>query len=126
MSTTKALERMSQLIAKGEAVLRTHRPHPPNVIGFPTLDQGAFAEWRTQVLACLRSVLGDGHVYTQDFEKQVTAGYIGVVKVGLGILNATKQDLEAGHLDEAPQRSLDQNPLVLIEQICSRFHVVAR
>jgi len=109
-------------MGKGEAVLRTHRTNPPNVIGFPTLDCGAFTEWRTQALSCLVSILGDGHVYVENFRKGIKDGYEGTVNAGLGILKATKEDLAAGNLDKPPE----QSPLLLIEQICSRFHLVAR
>jgi hypothetical protein len=122
VSTANTIERLDQLIAKGEAVLRTHRPNPPNVIGFPTLDAGAFTEWRTQALACLNSILGDGHVYVESFQKQIKKAYTGTVSAGLGILKATREDLAAGNLDQEPE----QSPLLLIEQICSRFHLVAR
>jgi hypothetical protein len=122
MGEEKSVERLDRLIAKGEAVLRTHRPNPPNVIGFPTLDSGAFAEWRTQSLSCLVTVLGDAHVYVENFKEQIKKGYNGTVKAGIGILKATKEDIAAGHLDKAPE----QSPLLLIEQICSRFHLVAR
>jgi REase_DpnII-MboI len=122
MGTEKIAERLEQLIAKGEAVLRTHRTNRTNVVGFPTLDSGAFAEWRTQSLACLVSFLGEGHVYVDNFETQVKDGFRGTVNAGIGILKATKEDIVAGNLDNAPE----QSPLLLIEQICSRFHLVAR
>lgn len=122
MSAEKTLDRLDQLIAKGEAVLRTHRPNPPNVFGFPTLDSGAFTEWRTQALACLVSLLGDGHVYVENFKEQIKSAYQGTANAGIGILKATKEDIAAGNLDEPPE----QSPLLLIEQICSRFHLVAR
>ncbi len=44
MNSQKTSERLDRLIAKGEAVLRTHCPNPPGVIGFPTLDAGAFTQ----------------------------------------------------------------------------------
>jgi REase_DpnII-MboI len=122
MGADKSIERLDQLITKGEAVLRTHRPHPPNVIGFPTLDSGAFTEWRTQALACLVSLLGEGHVYVENFKEQIKQRYQGTVSAGLGILKATKEDLAAGNLDKPSE----QSPLLLIEQICSRFHLIAR
>ncbi len=122
MGSERTIERLDQLIAKGEAVLRTHRPNPPNVIGFPTLDSGAFTEWRTQALACLVSTLGDGHVYVENFKEQVKRGFTGTVKAGIGILKATKEDIAAGDLDNPPE----QSPILVLEQICSRFHLVAR
>ena len=55
--------RAEALIANGDAVIATHRADPPNVIGFATLDSGAFTEWQTQTLAFLIRVLGKDHVY---------------------------------------------------------------
>ena len=49
-------------------------------------------------------------------------GSKGTVKAGIGILKATKEDILAGTLNNAPE----QSPLLLLEQICSRFHLVAR
>ena len=50
-----SIERLQQLIQKGQVVLQTHRPNPPNVIGFPTLDSGQFTAWQTQVLSYLQT-----------------------------------------------------------------------
>ena len=122
MATEKAVARLDSLIAKGQAVLATHHPNPPSVIGFPTLNSGAFTEWRTQSLACLASLLGDSHVYVENFKAQIKQGHRGTVEAGIGILRATKEDLAAGDLDNTPE----QSPLLLIEQICSRFHLVVR
>lgn len=122
MGSERTIERLDQLIAKGEAVLQTHRPNPPNVFGFPTLDSGAFTEWRTQALACLVSTLGDGHVYVENFREQVKKGFQATVRAGIGILKATKEDIAGGDLDSSPE----QTPFILLEQICSKFHLVAR
>jgi hypothetical protein len=107
MDPVKALDRLDRLIAKGESVLRTHRPNPPNVIGFPTLDPAAFAEWRNQSLAFLESLFGGGHVYVENFKEQVKRSSSGQVKAGIGILRGAKEDVAAGHLpnvqpDRAP------------------------
>lgn len=122
MRPERALERLDQLIAKGEGVLRTHKPNPPNFLGFTTLDSGAFTEWKTQALACLVSLLGDGHIYVENFRSQIENGYQSTVKAGIGILKATKEDIAAGDLEHAPA----QSPLLLLEQICTRFHLIAR
>ncbi len=105
MAAQNAIDRLDQLIAKGESVLRTHRPNPPNVFGFPTLDSGAFTEWRTQSLACLVSLLGDGHVYVENFKEQIKQGFFGTVRAGIGILKATKEDIAAGNLDRDTARA---------------------
>ena len=122
MANEGTIARLDQLIAKGEAVIRTHRPPPPNIISFPTLDSAAFTEWRTQTLACLVSLLGDGHVYVQNFNSQIQQGFQGTVKEGIGILKAMREDIAAGNLDKASELS----PLLLIEQICAKFHLIAR
>lgn len=116
------MERLEQLIVKGEAVLRTHKPNPPNVIGFPTLDEGPFAEWRTQTLAFLTRQLGSGHTYVSNFEHQVKDGFLGSVQEGIGILRAVREDI--GELQT--EIAAPAFPLVVLEQICERFHLVAR
>jgi len=93
IDTGNAIGRISQVIAKGEDVLKTHKPNPPNVVGFPTLDSGAFTEWKTRALVCLNDLFGEKHTYAKHFEKQVQNGYRGHVESGLGILKAAKDDL---------------------------------
>ena len=91
-------QRAQALIEKGDAVVATHRPNPPNVLGFPTLDAGQFTEWRAQVEALLTSVLGASHVYVQRFNDSVQKGFRDHVKSGQGILRAVQEDLEHGLL----------------------------
>lgn len=64
----KVLARIDQLIEKGHAVLRTHRPNPRNVIGFPPLDAGGFSEWKSGVDSFVVGLLGKQHVYYENFE----------------------------------------------------------
>jgi hypothetical protein len=92
------ISRADALIAKADDVLATHRPNPPNVIGFPTVDSGAFAEWRSQSLTFLTRILGKEHVYVQRFEGDVDSGHPSVVKAGQGILRALREDLAGGYL----------------------------
>lgn len=92
--------RIEQLLAKGNAVLETHSPNPPNVIGFPTLDPGAFTEWRTQCLALLRNFLGTEHTYVASFEGVVGGGFTGSVEAGVGILRAVREDLQDSYLTD--------------------------
>ena len=96
----KILKRIDELIQKGENVLATHRPNPPNVIGFPTLDSGKFVEWQTQVLNFLINLLGESHIYVQNFKDKVTKEYKSHVKIGQGILNAVKEDILGGYLTD--------------------------
>ena len=101
MDTTQRFKvRIERLLAKGGAVLNTHSPNPPGVIGFPTLDHGAFAEWRAQSLSLLGNLLGAEHVYVTGFEREVDRGYTSSVKAGIGILKAVCEDLEDGSLTD--------------------------
>ena len=101
---------------------RGNSSNPTGIIGFPTIESGAFTEWRTQSLVCLESLLGSAHVYVENFKEQIKKGYRETVEAGIGILRATKHDLVEGDLNSAPE----QSPILLIEQICLRFHLVAR
>ncbi|HEU0144201.1 MAG TPA: hypothetical protein VFQ47_05410 [Nitrososphaera sp.] len=92
------LDRLDSLIDKGNKVLGTHRPNPPNVIGFPTLNAEAFSEWQTQSLSYLINILGQEHIYVQKFKDKVQKGYTGSVGAGLGILRAVREDIEGGYL----------------------------
>ncbi len=96
----KIVKRIDELIEKGENVLSTYKPNPPNVIGFPTLDSGKFVEWQTQVLNFLINLLGLSHIYVQSFKDKVTEGYESHVKMGQGILNAVKEDILGGYLTD--------------------------
>lgn len=101
MDTSRRFQvRIERLLEKGSAVLATHLPNPPNVIGFPTLDPGAFAEWRTQCLALLTNLLGAGHTYAVNFEGNVDQGFTGSVEAGIGILKAVREDLQDGFLTD--------------------------
>jgi hypothetical protein len=91
-------KRLEGLIEKGLAVIQTHKPNPPGVIGFPTLNAGAFTEWKSQCLAAIRSMVGDVHTYAVQFEKCVERGFKNQVEAGIGILRALREDIEGGHL----------------------------
>jgi hypothetical protein len=94
----EVLDRLDQLIEKGRKVLLTHTPNPPNVIGFPTLNSEAFAEWQAQALSYLINVLGDEHIYVQRFKSIGQKGYKNLVSSGQGILRAVREDIEGGYL----------------------------
>jgi hypothetical protein len=87
------IQQLDQLLAQATAVLGTHRPNPPNVIGFPTLDGGAFTKWQTQTLRFLERNLGAKDIYTERFRADVESGFKGSVEAGIGILRAVKEDL---------------------------------
>ena len=96
----KIRSRAAALVEKGEGVAATHRPNPPNVIGFPTLNTSAYAEWQSQSLAFLEDLLGRDHSYVDRFRKQTEeAGYSGSAHAGIGILRAVLEDIEEGHIE---------------------------
>lgn len=125
------LQQVEQLIAQARLVLLTHRPNPRNVIGFPTLESGAFTKWQTQTLRFLERVLGAKDVYTQRFRTETESGFKESVETGIAILQAVKEDLASGSASDqitpkpdAPTQKA--NALTQIAKICDRFHVVAR
>jgi hypothetical protein len=112
---------------KGEKVLATYHPNPPNCFGFPTLDSGIFNEWRSQALSLLMQVAGSGHIYTDSFKGETQSGaYTSSVEAGLGILKAWQEDISAGAFTSPTSQPLAQDTLLLLDQICTRFHLVAR
>jgi REase_DpnII-MboI len=119
--TSKKVELLSKLIAKGELVLATHRPNP-HVVGFPSLDSEAFEEWKALSLSSLISMFGESHIYVVTFREKVKERYQNTVRAGLGILKAAEQEFAAGLVGSHK----DQDALLLIENICSQFHIVAR
>jgi hypothetical protein len=123
MLPMKSSEQAEKLIEKGKAVLATHKPNPPNVIGFPTLDNAAFSEWQSQCLNFITRVAGKDHIYTQKFLSEVEEPYTSQANAGIGIIRAICQDLLSGALG---QDAVEVDSIALVENICSRFHLVAR
>jgi len=96
----KLLERIQQLLEKAEGVKATHKPNPPNVIGFPTLDEDVFFEWKSSVENLIVKITGEGSSYYKNFVAQVKNGQRSHVDSGVGILRALKEDLELGFLSQ--------------------------
>ncbi len=96
----KIIKRINKLIQKGKNVLDTHRSIPPDAIGLPPLDSGKFIEWQTQVLNFLINLLGKEHIYVQKFKDVVREGYEAEVEMGIGILQAVKEDISEGYLTD--------------------------
>ena len=116
------LARLAQLIEKGEAVLETHKPNPPNVIGFPTLDSGAFSGWQAQAIYFLQVLLGLDSVYVKQFQSKVSRGHISSVRSGIEILKVVREDMAGGNIGDAQV----YEPALAIKKICDRFHLVVR
>jgi len=118
------LERVEKLIQKGYETLSTHKPNPPNFIGFPTLDSGSFAAWKSQSLSFLESRLPSNSPYIREFREKAKKEYKGNVEAGIGILKSVKEDLEMAVIQSSS--SLKQNPIEILRGICDRFHLVVR
>lgn len=94
----KLLERIDQLLQKADKVKATHTPNPPNVIGFPTLNEDAFLEWKTNTEQLIVLATGENSVYHKNFIKDVKSGHRSHVDFGIGVLRALKEDLNFGYL----------------------------
>jgi len=94
----KLLERIDQLLQKADKVKATHTPNPPNVIGFPTLDEDVFLEWKTNTEQIIVLATGIDSVYHKNFIENVKSGHRSHVDFGIGILRALKEDLNFGYL----------------------------
>lgn len=117
------IERIERLIEKGHGVLRTHKPNTSGVMGFPTLDSGAFSAWQTQCLSFLEAKLSSKSPYVLGFHEKVKRGFTGQVKAGIGILESFKEDLESGPM---PSEDTSYDPMGPIRNLCETFHLVAR
>lgn len=115
-------ERLEKLIDKGKAVLATHKPNPPRVIGSPTLEVSVFTTWKTQALSFLETKFSSTSPYYLEFSEKVKMPYLSAVKTGLGVLEAVRDDIGATGKADTPDTS---NPIALIENLCNRFHLVA-
>jgi hypothetical protein len=117
------IDKVEMLIQKGKDVLTTHKPNPPGVIGYPTLNSGAFSAWQTQCLSFLESILPPTSTYVTSFRGKIKRGFCGTVEAGIGILESLKEDLQAGDVGSVES---EYNPVALIENLCERFHLVVR
>ena len=117
------LEKAEDLIQKGKKVLSSHKPNPPNVIGFPTLDTASFARWKTQSLSFLEKQFSSSSPYYLEFHDKVKKPYISAAKTGIGVLEAVKEEIKSGDIETTSDMI---NPIKIVKNICDRFHLVAR
>ncbi|MDP3513592.1 MAG: hypothetical protein Q8S20_12655 [Sulfuritalea sp.] len=116
-------DKLERLIEKGRAVLATHKPNPPNVIGFPTLDISAFANWKTQTLAFLESRFSATSPYYLEFSNKVKRPFQSAVQTGLGVLEGLRDDIDDSGCSTGVFETA--NPIAQIENLCNRFHLIA-
>lgn len=117
------LEKINSLIEKGNGVLATHKRPPPNVIGFPTCDSGLFATWKTQSLSFLEKQFSSTSPFYLEFQDKVKKAHVSSIRTGVGVLEAVKEEIETGEISTA---SDTKPPIQIIENMCDRFHLVAR
>ena len=117
------IERIDKLIAKGKEVLKTHK-HIEGTFGFPTLDSQAFSSWQAQTISCLNASLPNGDYYRLSFIENVKDGFSGSVVLGIGILEALKEDANLGLLVTETEQKI--NPIDSLLKIFSKFHDIAR
>ncbi len=119
--------RLDKLIEKGEEVLKTHKPNPPNVIGFPTLDSGKFTAWQAQCLNYLTTSLPQNSSYIESFKSNVEREYKSSVEQGIGILQSIKEDADLGDIDKGEcSINGNKNPSQILDIIFDKFHISAR
>ncbi|MFD2574684.1 hypothetical protein ACFSUS_28910 [Spirosoma soli] len=119
------IERLEQLVQKGNDVLRTHVPNAPNIIGFPTLDSQAFTAWQSQVLHYLQTNLSNDNQYVISFRENVKRGFKSSVEQGIGILKSLIEDISLGLLDqEQEENSFDS--INSLYKIFDKFHLIVR
>ncbi len=85
------------MIIKGDEVLRTHVPNPPNLIGSPTLNEAMFGAWKTQTIAFLESFLPQENAYLKEFRKSIDSAHSGTASKGINLLKSIKEDYEKGY-----------------------------
>lgn len=119
----KTIDKVELLINKGQGVIDSHKAPPRGVIGFPTCDSGLFATWRTQTLSFLENLYSSSNPYYVEFNEKVSKAYTSSIRTGVGILHAVKEELESGDVSTPSDVA---SPIKIIENICDRFHLVAR
>lgn len=97
-----AIGRLDTLIRDADVVLSTHTPNPPGMIGFATLDEGKFQQWKASSENIIKTICGKDSGYLENFKKETKSGaYQSCVEAGRGILLAVKDDVDAGLNDHA-------------------------
>ena len=118
-----SIDRLQQLIEKGESVLLTYRSNT-RVIGGINLDSGQFTAWQAQVLNYLQSNLPFNNQYIKSFQNNVTGAYRSHAEKGIGLLKSIIEDTCLNLLKTEIEEKFD--PSVAIMAIFDRFHLVVR
>ena len=94
--------RLSELKAKGEAVLAAKREEFKDGDGRPVykVPSGAFREWGTNVLNLLQRTFGESSIHFKHFAEHYSSfqGWVSDFESSFGIFRAAKEDYEEGYL----------------------------
>lgn len=96
MKLEDLVTRADELIQKGQQVLGTRRSYE-HVVG-EFMDHEKFADFRTSSLAFLSRTFGEESPNFKEFDKEMTSNRPRDVERGIGILRASKEELEGGWL----------------------------
>lgn len=100
MYKEKTQKRVNELIEQANKVLATERRPGPGVLAEAWVDDIKFAQLRTSSLHFLKSVFGENSAYFVEFENNCKKPKISQAKQGFGILNAAKDEIENGFLNQ--------------------------
>ncbi len=92
----KILQRLDELIRKGEDAKSRYRESPPGVMGAGHIDYDIFNEWKTSSENILIKVAGENSHYRNNFVEDTKNPWKSSVDAGVGILRALKSDIESG------------------------------
>ncbi|OGM18809.1 hypothetical protein A2686_02105 [Candidatus Woesebacteria bacterium RIFCSPHIGHO2_01_FULL_38_10] len=98
-TTNKLIERVGQLLEKGQKVAATKRNNSSeHVIAPSTVNSPLFHEWKNNSQNFISMVCGEDSPYYKNFVDGVKTAHPSDVDHGIGILTALKEDLELGYL----------------------------
>ena len=98
-TTEKLIERVVQLLTKGQNVLSTeHDNSSQHVVAPARVDSTLFHEWKTNSENFILIICKETSPYYKNFIEGVKDNYPSSTKHGIGILKALKEDLELGYL----------------------------
>lgn len=111
------IEKVQHLIDKGQELLKSATSKYVEIAGFNA--------WRAQCISFIYSsrlpLEKSRNVYSHSFQKSCYFYDINHVANGIGILESIKEDLETTSVIEGKT-----NPVNLVNNLCERFHLVAR
>jgi hypothetical protein len=119
------LDRIQFQINKGLAVYATKKTDEFYSI---TVNLGLFQSWKSQTLYLLEDLLSEDNVYLRDFVSNVTSNSDISVESGISILTSLNEDYVKGYIKHKSliKESNKEDPLKIINNLCKRFHLLAR